>query len=524
MSEKLNATLKQLEQGVKDFFDSDNFKDYLSVMSRFHHYSLNNQVLIAMQNRNATLVAGYNSWIKNFNRYVKKDEKAITILAPMKYKVDVDTGKEDEYGNAIVEKQERISFRPVSVFDVSQTGGEPLPTLINELDGSVLDYDKLMDKIRNVSPYPIRFEEIEGSAKGYCNTADKFIAIKTGMSELHTIKTAIHELAHARLHENSDKYRWTKEVEAESVAYVVCQHLGLDTSDYSFGYVAVWAKDKDQETLKETLNTIREEASAIISELEQKEQNLEKMIPETDKVLKDACPEIAVNNLYITGTQTVDGETKVNAIADYRGTITEIEAWKKLHDKELYVDGKRVNITPIKPDNLDEVPKPEFGRGTDDSWPMVTVTYSSTPDIQVGSMNIFDAREKINACEQKLEGKKGDFLRINIAYTYMGKQVEKTDVVILGEGRRNFIDYLELPSPVISYLHRHTQLLDKLDRANGEEAIRPGSKMQEDYMDMMYEWAEKQRLELNYKENPNIENPPNFNPLVNQHRGWRVER
>lgn len=273
----------RLEEGIRELFDSEKYQEYLRVMSKFYNYSFNNTLLIALQRPDATIIAGYNSWRKDFGRYVKKGEKAIKIFAPTSYKTyekrkirDPDTHAPilDANGEPVVEVTEvvRNSFRVVNVFDVSQTEGRELPDIsVNELTGSVENYDDLFIALTDLSPVPIDFEEITGSAKGYFSHIENRIAIQEGMSEVQTVKTAIHEIAHAKLHsENNGKDRYTKEVEAESVAYTVCQHFGIETSDYSFGYIAGWSTDKETKELKSSLETIRNTAAEMIGSIEEK--------------------------------------------------------------------------------------------------------------------------------------------------------------------------------------------------------------------------------------------------------------
>lgn len=255
--QQMKEITERLEQGVKDIFTSEMYTTYLRTMAKFHNYSFNNTLLIAMQRPDATLVAGFNAWKNKFNRYVKKGEKGIQIIAPApikevkeREKIDKDTGLAvlNENGEPEMERVEYVvpRFRVTTVFDVSQTDGEPIPSLeVNELTASVKDYALLTAAIEQVSPVPMRFDEIKGDAKGYYSDADKEICIQVGMGESQTVKTMIHEVAHAMLH-NSDfmkkngeeKDRLTKETEAESIAFTVCSALGIDTSDYSFPYIA----------------------------------------------------------------------------------------------------------------------------------------------------------------------------------------------------------------------------------------------------------------------------------------------
>jgi len=295
---ELQDIIAKLEQGVKDVFNSENYKNYLSVMSKFHRYSFNNSLLIALQKPDATLVAGYKAW-QEHKRQVKKGEKSIRILAPQTYTVreERDVTKKDVNGNFIFEngkpvtekqlvEEKRIRFVPVSVFDVSQTYGEPLPSLkkVEELDGVVPEREAIFNALKNVSQIPIEFSPISGGTKGYYSPTEQKIYINTGMSDMQTIKTGIHEVAHKILHDpekdalSAAESRNKKEVQAESVAYVVSNHFGLDTSDYSFGYIASWSNGKELNELKTSLNEIQKAAALIIDEVE-KELSILREIP-----------------------------------------------------------------------------------------------------------------------------------------------------------------------------------------------------------------------------------------------------
>lgn len=290
-AQQVREITDKLEQGIKELFESEKFKEYLTTMSKFYNYSFNNTLLIAMQKPDATLIAGYTSWQRNFDRHVMKGEKGIKILAPAPYKaqeerekIDPATQKPvlDADGKPVTETVEvmRPAFKVVSVFDVSQTDGKELPDIaVDELTGSVENYAAFFEALKQESPVPISFEDIPGGAKGYFSHAENRIAIQEGMSEIQTVKTAIHEIAHAKLHAiNPDekvapeerKDRHTKEVEAESVAYTVCQRYGIQTSDYSFGYIAGWSSDKDTKELKGSLETIRSTAAEMIESIDAK--------------------------------------------------------------------------------------------------------------------------------------------------------------------------------------------------------------------------------------------------------------
>lgn len=279
-TDRIKELTDKLEAGIKEVFTSGRYREYLSAMNKFHSYSYNNSLLILMQKPEASYVAGFKTW-ETLGRHVKKGEKGITILALCPYKavkyVDViepDTGqvKRDEQGNVMKERKEisRASFKAISIFDISQTEGKPLPELVKELQGEIPDYKILMDSIRDVAPVPIRFDVWNETKKGYYDLENQEVVIKSGMSDLQTIKTAIHETTHSILHKDKEhtKDSRTMEVEAESVAFVVCQHFGLDTSDYSFGYLASWSSDKDLPELKSSLQTIQKTAHEVIGQLD----------------------------------------------------------------------------------------------------------------------------------------------------------------------------------------------------------------------------------------------------------------
>ena len=292
---KLDTIMKSLEEGVEKVFTSEQYQMYLQTMAKFHNYSFNNTLLIAMQRPDATLLAGYQTWQKKFHRHVKRGEKGIKIIAPVPVKEKRQVEKIDEETQEIVigidgqpetETVERIlpRFRVTTVFDVSQTEGEPLPTLeVNELVGDVFIYEDFMKGLEEISPVPFQFQEIGSGAKGYYSNAEKLVAIQTGMSQAQTMKTAVHETAHAILHDRDvmeengiTKDRMTKEVESESVAYVVCNHFGLDTSDYSFNYVAGWSSDKEMPELRSSMDTIRLTSSQLIADITEKLLELQK--------------------------------------------------------------------------------------------------------------------------------------------------------------------------------------------------------------------------------------------------------
>lgn len=294
--EKMSLIQEKLETGVREIFESEKYKEYIATMARFPHYSINNCILIASQCPTASLVCGYKKWQTDFNRTVNKNEHGIMIIAPVKYKADVEELMYDENSKPVLDengkqktetvKKEFQSFRPAYVFDVQQTSGEPVPTLVTMLDEGVEGYEQLKKALISISPVSVSFAAIDGSANGFYSPTEQRIVVREGMPELQTIKTLIHEIGHAELKHGSkeDKFdRNTKEVQAESVAFWVAAMIGngLDTSEYSFGYISGWSKDKSVTELKESLDLIKETADRISKNLEnalvecQKEENTE---------------------------------------------------------------------------------------------------------------------------------------------------------------------------------------------------------------------------------------------------------
>ncbi len=285
---RIKEITQQLEAGIKDVFSGDKFAAYLKTMSKFHRYSIRNTVLIHMQMPTATKLAGFTGWKNNFERYVKKGEKGIYILAPIvskakkeMEKLDPDTQKPllDKNGDVILEEVEVTipRYKTVAVFDISQTDGKPLPSLMEDLTGDVRQYEAFMDALKQISPLPISFEPMKSSRDGYCRYG-KQIAIREGMSEIQTVCAAIHEITHATLHDKnaspdgevsaSQKGKQNKEVTAESVSYVVCQYYGIETGANSFGYVAGWSSDMTTPELKASLDTIRTTAAVLIERID----------------------------------------------------------------------------------------------------------------------------------------------------------------------------------------------------------------------------------------------------------------
>lgn len=300
-ADELHQITDKLEKGVKDVFQSDKYKQFLNVMAKFPRYSVNNTMLIMMQRPDAQLCQSFTGW-KQMGRYVKKGEKGISILAPAPYKIEREQTKLDEKGRPVFDAdgepvKEKVevtirAFKVVKTFDLSQTDGKELPTIgPSELVGNIEGYPKLLQALQEISPVPVSFELIDGDAKGFYHLEDKKIVVQDGMSEVQTIKTLLHEMAHQKLHdkdnvpEAKDISRNGKEVEAESVAYVVCQHYGINTSDYSFSYVAGWTEGKETPELKASLDKIRQTASEFIYQIDQK---MEVLMADKDQVQESA--------------------------------------------------------------------------------------------------------------------------------------------------------------------------------------------------------------------------------------------
>ena len=287
--EKMSAIQKKLEDGVRAIFTSEKYQEYISAMSKFPRYSINNCILIASQLPEASLVCGFRKWQTEFNRTVNKGEHGIMILAPIKGKTEVVEEVFDENNKAVVDengnqKTEKVTreyqtFRPVYVFDVSQTSGDPLPTLASELNETVDSFEEMKSVLISISPVPVSFETINGGANGYYSPTSGKIVIDEHLPQLQMLKTMVHEIAHATLGHGSKEDKWdrqTKEVQAESVAYWVTQMIGLDTSDYSFGYISGWSKDKEVSELKESLDVIKQTADKLSSSIEEKIRELKK--------------------------------------------------------------------------------------------------------------------------------------------------------------------------------------------------------------------------------------------------------
>jgi antirestriction protein ArdC len=284
-NEKVKELSKRLSEGVQQTFQSGRFKQYLKAVSAFHQYSARNAVLIFLQKPSATYVAGFETW-KKLGRYVRRGEKGLSIFAPVKVSEKIDKPVMDDNGKPVLDEdgnpkteavsEVRIRFHPAAVFDVSQTEGKPLPTLCDELQGAVPDFQKIFTAVQNISPYKIAFERMPDDEKGYCSHEAKKIAIRSGMSDAQIVKTLLHEYAHAVLHNGTEKSREQKEIEAESAAFIVSDFLGIDTSGYSFDYVSSWSYGMDPKQLSDILQNIQDSANSIISRIQEEMKTLEK--------------------------------------------------------------------------------------------------------------------------------------------------------------------------------------------------------------------------------------------------------
>ena len=430
--QRVQELTDKLEQGLQDLFNSDSYRNYLSTMSKFHNYSFNNTLLIAMQKPDATLVAGYKAWQKNFERHVNKGEKAIRILAPAPYKIKEERDKIDPVtqellldkdGNPQKEEVEITipAFRAVSVFDVAQTDGKPIPELAaKELLSDVEGYQDMIRAVEAISPVPIELEEIAGDSKGYYDREAKRIAVQENMSESQTLKTMIHEVAHSKLHskeveqdEQMRKDRNTKEVEAESIAYTVCQHFGVDTSDYSFGYIAGWSSGRDTKELRASMDTIRRTASELITRIEEQLQELQRNREVSQEQTKESIlliqntdlSEFSLLDVYgmdrpelmqALSEMTDDDKLSIQAYLESRGAwTTEIGNQDSREYGEYHLDvryntdtdelidmkeRKAVYDKAMEPINADDVVV-KFASAFESEWEVLKITNMSREDV-----------------------------------------------------------------------------------------------------------------------------------------------
>ena len=481
-AEKMKEITDRLEQGIQDLFESDRFKEYLQVMSKFHNYSFNNTLLIAMQKPDATLIAGYNSWKNLFGRQVSRGAKGIKVIAPSPYKVKKEVDKidpktqkpvTDKNGKTVKEETEITvpAFKIVSVFDVSQTEGKELPSIgVDELTGDVAQYADFFKATEQASPAPVGFEKIESGAKGYYSQTEKRIAINEGMSELQNLKTLIHEIAHAKLHdidlnapakEQADRPdRRTREVQAESIAYAVCQHYGLDTSDYSFSYVATWSSGRELAELKASLETIRSTASELIKDIDKnfaeltkdREQAQAQETPENEPTPEEKQPE---QEEKTEPTAELPQEEKADAAEPTADTPT---------------GEKAATEEPSKAEAQPEQPEDNFPPPDPNAEPTVTIIWSEHSRFHDGeTMSLSEANALIENLDRATVSEDGyyktkfriDFVMDGQPDYYVGRQD-------LGDGDGTLIEHIE---SYHAYYENNEQWDNHLLQNGGTEAL-----------------------------------------------------
>ena len=468
----MDSIMQSLESGVEELFTSNRYQEYLKTMAKFHNYSFNNTMLIAMQRPDATLVTSYKNW-QSMGRQVMKGEKGITIIAPAPYKKMKEKEVLDENQRPIMgtdgkPKTEQVEvtvphFKAVTVFDIAQTSGEPIQTLAPELlTAAVQDFDSFMQAIQKISPVPIRFDEIDGNANGYYHNADKEIVIKKGLSESQTLKTAIHETAHAKLHDREimeslgvEKDRLTKEVEAESVAYCVCSSFGLDTSDYSFPYIAGWSSSREMKEMKASMDVIRKTAGEMIDQLT---EELEIILEEKQKTELHEKYGILVDALEAAGYRYDYRESEPGHIVLAPDGTHEIagylqfESWGDIKDwlEDTIAEGTDISERvdrALYPFKFDYTLEEEMFRGNGDRYAIYHVD-EGTPGKQHLFMNMAMVKEDgitIDAANYKCvyssrlhENEKLDDLYAmfndNPPADYKAHSISVSDVIITNRG------------------------------------------------------------------------------------------
>ena len=485
----MDSIMQSLESGVEELFTSNRYQEFLKTMAKFHNYSFNNTMLIAMQRPDATLVTSYKNW-QSMGRQVMKGEKGITIIAPAPYKKMKEKEVLDENQRPIMgtdgkPKTEKVEvtvphFKAVTVFDIAQTSGEPIQTLAPELlTAAVQDFDSFMQAIQKISPVPIRFDEIDGNANGYYHNADKEIVIKKGLSESQTLKTAIHETVHAKLHDKEimeslgvEKDRLTKEVEAESVAYCVCSSFGLDTSDYSFPYIAGWSSSREMKEMKASMDVIRKTAGEMIDQLT---EELEIILEEKQKTELHEKYGILVDALEAAGYRYDYRESKPGHIVLAPDGTHEIagylqfESWEDIKDwlEDTIAEGTDISERvdrALYPFKFDYTLEEEMFRGNGDRYAIYHVD-EGTPGKQHLFMNMAMVKEDgitIDAANYKCvysgrlhENEKVDDLYAvfndNPPADYKAHSMSVSDVIITNRGgdmQAYYVDqfgYEELP-------------------------------------------------------------------------------
>ena len=468
----MDSIMQSLESGVEELFTSNRYQEFLKTMAKFHNYSFNNTMLIAMQRPDATLVTSYKNW-QSMGRQVMKGEKGITIIAPAPYKKMKEKEVLDENQRPIMgtdgkPKTEQVEvtvphFKAVTVFDIAQTSGEPIQTLAPELlTAAVQDFDSFMQAIQKISPVPIRFDEIDGNANGYYHNADKEIVIKKGLSESQTLKTTIHETAHAKLHDKEimeslgvEKDRLTKEVEAESVAYCVCSSFGLDTSDYSFPYIAGWSSSREMKEMKASMDVIRKTAGEMIDQLT---EELEIILEEKQKTELHEKYGILVDALEAAGYRYDYRESEPGHIVLAPDGTHEIagylqfESWGDIKDwlEDTIAEGTDISERvdrALYPFKFDYTLEEEMFRGNGDRYAIYHVD-EGTPGKQHLFMNMAMVKENgitIDAANYKCvysgrlhENEKMDDLYAvfndNPPADYKAHSMSVSDVIITNRG------------------------------------------------------------------------------------------
>ena len=485
-AEKMKEITDRLEQGIQDLFESDRFKEYLQVMSKFHTYSFNNTLLIAMQKPDATLIAGYNSWKNLFGRQVSRGAKGIKVIAPSPYKVKKEIDKidpktqkpvTDKNGKPVKEETEVTvpAFKVVSVFDVSQTEGKELPSIgVDELTGDVEQYADFFKATEQASPAPVGFEKIESGAKGYYSQTNKRIAIHEGMSELQNLKTLIHEIAHAKLHdidlnapakEQADRPdRRTREAQAESIAYAVCQHYGLDTSDYSFSYVAQWSSGRELAELKASLETIRSTASELIKDIDKNFAELTKDKEQTQAQETQAGEPTPEEK---QPKQDTPQEEKTEPTAE---PPQEEKADADEPTADTPKAEKAAPEEPAKTEAQTEQPEDTFPTPAPNAEPVVTILWSEHSRFHDGeTMSLSEANALIGNLDEATVSEDGyyktkfriDFVMDGQPDNYIGRQD-------LGDGDGTLIDHIE---SYHAYYENNADWDNHLLRHEGKEAL-----------------------------------------------------
>ena len=485
-AEKMKEITDRLEQGIQDLFESDRFKEYLQVMSKFHNYSFNNTLLIAMQKPDATLIAGYNSWKNLFGRQVSRGAKGIKVIAPSPYKVKKEVDKidpktqkpvTDKNGKPVKEETEVTvpAFKVVSVFDVSQTEGKELPTIgVDELTGDVEQYADFFRATEQASPAPVGFEKIESGAKGYYSQIEKRIAINEGMSELQNLKTLIHEIAHAKLHnidlnapakEQADRPdRRTREVQAESIAYAVCQHYGLDTSDYSFSYVATWSSGRELSELKASLETIRSTASELIKDID---KNFAELTKDKDK---EQAQEAQAEEPTLEETQPEQDTPQKETTEPTAEPPQEEKAGADKPATDTPKAEKAAPEEPAKTEAQSEQPEDTFPTPEPNAEPIVTILWSEHSRFHDGeTMSLSEANALIGNLDEATVSEDGYYkTKFRIDFVIDGQPDYYVGRQDLGDGDGTLIDHIE---SYHAYYENNEQWDNHVLKYGGTEAL-----------------------------------------------------